>query len=58
MVDPIMNLWDAAAIQPVLEEAGGAFTDWTGKPTIHSGEGVGAAPGVLDQVLSILGGGS
>ncbi len=40
MIDPIMNVWDAAALQPVLEEAGGTFTDWAGKPTIHSGEGM------------------
>jgi len=41
MVDPIMNLWDAAAIQPVVEEAGGTFTDWQGNPGVHAGEGVG-----------------
>ena len=26
MVDPVMNVWDAAAVQPILEEAGGTFT--------------------------------
>lgn len=53
MVDPIMNVWDAAAIQPILEEAGGTFTDWSGRPTIHSGEGI-ATNGVnLEQILSI-----
>ena len=30
MVDPIMALWDAAALPPILEEAGGTFTDWRG----------------------------
>lgn len=53
MVDPIMNVWDAAAIQPVLEEAGGAFTNWQGQPTIHSGEGIGANRAVLEEVLQI-----
>lgn len=53
MVDPIMNVWDAAALQPIMEEAGGAFTDWSGQPTIHSGEGIGANPGVLAEVLAI-----
>ena len=33
MVDPIMNVWDAAAVQPIIEEAGGTFTDWHGRPT-------------------------
>ena len=53
MVDPIMNLWDAAAVQPVLEEAGGAFTDWQGTPTVHSAEGVGCNRNSLDDVLAI-----
>jgi len=53
MVDPIMNIWDAAAIQPILEEAGGAFTDWQGRPRIDGGEGVGASQAVLDEVLAV-----
>jgi histidinol phosphatase-like enzyme (inositol monophosphatase family) len=53
MVDPIMNLWDAAALQPILEEAGGVFTDWRGQRTIHSGEGIGCNQLLLEQVLSI-----
>lgn len=53
MVDPIMNVWDAAAIQPILEEAGGTFTDWRGSATIHGGEGIGTNGLVLDEVLAI-----
>jgi len=53
MVDPIMNIWDAAAIQPVMQEAGGSFTDWQGKPRIDGGEGVGTNGLVLDEVLKI-----
>ncbi|MEO8494608.1 MAG: histidinol-phosphatase [Planctomycetota bacterium] len=53
MVDPIMNIWDAAAIQPVIEEAGGTFTDWQGKPCIDGGEGIGTNGLVLDEVLQI-----
>ena len=33
--DPIMNPWDCAPLLPILEEAGGSFTDWEGKPTIY-----------------------
>jgi len=53
MVDPIVNLWDTAALGPVLEEAGGALTDWQGRPTIHGGEAIGCNPHVLDEVLAI-----
>ncbi len=53
MVDPIMNVWDAAAILPVIQEAGGTFTDWRGEPTIHSGEGIATNGLILDEVLRI-----
>jgi fructose-1,6-bisphosphatase/inositol monophosphatase family enzyme len=48
-----MNIWDAAAIQPVMEEAGGTFTDWQGKPCIDGGEGIGTNGHVLNEVLEI-----
>ncbi len=54
MVDPVMNLWDAAAIQPVIEESGGTFTDWQGRPTIHSGQGIATNGRILDEVLAIV----
>ena len=31
MVDDRMNPWDVAALIPVVEEAGGVFTDWEGR---------------------------
>jgi len=37
MVDPIMNPWDAACFQPIIEEAGGVFTDLTGRRTAFGG---------------------
>jgi histidinol-phosphatase len=53
MVDPILNVWDAAAMQPIIEEAGGTFTDWQGNPTIHAGEAIATNGHVLDEVLAI-----
>jgi len=53
MVDPIMNLWDAAAILPILVEAGGTFTDWQGRATTAGGEGVATNGRVLEEVLQI-----
>jgi histidinol-phosphatase len=53
MVDPIMNVWDAAAVQPIVEEAGGTFTDWQGNPTIHAGEAVATNGLVQAEVLAI-----
>ncbi len=55
MVDPIMNVWDAAAVQPIIEEAGGTFTDWHGRPTIHAGEGLATNGQILAEALKITG---
>jgi histidinol phosphatase-like enzyme (inositol monophosphatase family) len=33
MIDPIFNIWDGAAILPVIQESGGIFSDWKGVAT-------------------------
>ncbi len=53
MVDAVMNVWDAAALQPILEESGGTFTDWQGNATIHAGQGIATNGRVLEEVLAI-----
>jgi fructose-1,6-bisphosphatase/inositol monophosphatase family enzyme len=53
MVDPILNVWDAAAVQPIVEEAGGTFTDWHGISTIHAGEAIATNGTILAEVLAI-----
>lgn len=35
MVDTGVHPWDVAALIPIVEEAGGTMTDWTGRTTIH-----------------------
>ncbi len=54
MVDPIVNLWDAAPLLPIIEEAGGHFTDWKGNPTIRAGEALATNGQVSDEVLGIM----
>jgi len=53
MIDPNMNLWDAAPLQPIIEEAGGHFSDWQGNPTIRAGEALATNGLVTDEVLAI-----
>ena len=53
MVDPMLNIWDAAAVQPIVEEAGGTFTDWQGAPSIDAGEAIATNGHVLAEVLAI-----
>ncbi len=40
MTDAAMHDWDSAALMPVIEEAGGVFTDWNGKVTAFGGHAV------------------
>ena len=54
MIDPAMNPWDAAALLPIVEEAGGHFVDWSGKSTIYGGNGLSVVPGLKDKILGIL----
>ncbi|TWT35793.1 Histidinol-phosphatase [Posidoniimonas corsicana] len=51
MIDPKLSLWDAAALKPVIEEAGGVFCDWQGVPTVHTGDGVATNGQITEQVL-------
>jgi len=53
MIDPVMNLWDVAPLQTVIEEAGGKFTDWQGRRTVHSGESIATNGLVADEVLAV-----
>lgn len=52
MFDPILNIWDAAALYPCVTEAGGMYMDVTGKPDIRSGNGISCAPGLRDAILT------
>lgn len=40
MVDPVLSPWDCAVLQPLIEEAGGVFTDWQGVPGAHGSSAV------------------
>ena len=54
MLDPVMNLWDCAALVPIIEEAGGTFTDWRGVRTAAGGNSI-ATNGVLfDEVMKVI----
>jgi len=52
MVDPVVNIWDAAPLQTIIEEAGGHFVDWRGNATIHAGEAIATNGLVTEEVLA------
>jgi histidinol-phosphatase len=55
--EPEVSLWDLAALDIIVREAGGSFTDLAGAPGPHGGSAV-ATNGLLHEaVLNRLGGG-
>jgi histidinol phosphatase-like enzyme (inositol monophosphatase family) len=55
MLDPILNIWDCAALQPILEEAGGTFTDWHGTATHTGNNGLSTNGYLFQPVMEIIG---
>ena len=54
MVDDVMSVWDAAALLPVITEAGGAFTDWKGRTTAFGGDAIATNSLLAGAVRAIL----
>lgn len=54
MLDPVLAQWDVAALAPIVEEAGGVFTDWAGTRTHLGGSGIATNAGVADEVHAVL----
>lgn len=54
MLDPVMNIWDCAALLPIIEEAGGTFTDWKGQRTIGGGNAVATNGKLFDSVMEVI----
>jgi histidinol phosphatase-like enzyme (inositol monophosphatase family) len=54
MLDPVMNAWDSACLQPIVEEAGGVFTDWGGVATAVGGSAVATNSALAVEVRAML----
>lgn len=55
MLDPVMNVWDCAALLPILEEAGGTFTDWRGRRTIRGGNAISTNGALFGEMAALIG---
>lgn len=54
VVDPVLSIWDAAALLPVITEAGGRFSDFSGVCT-HTSEQAVATNGLIhDEILAVV----
>lgn len=54
MVDPILSPWDAAALLPIVEEAGGEYVDRDGVASIYTGSGISVVPALKQTILERL----
>jgi histidinol-phosphatase len=54
ILDPVVNIWDTAAVMPIVTEAGGTFTDWSGNPTHTAGEAVATNRCLYSRVMAAI----
>lgn len=54
MVDDIVSPWDAAAIYPIITEAGGVITSWNGEHTAFGGDLIATNAALSEQIRKIL----
>lgn len=54
MFDPVLSIWDAAPLLPILREAGGVYCDVEGNETIETGNGLSCSRELLPEVLKVF----
>jgi fructose-1,6-bisphosphatase/inositol monophosphatase family enzyme len=54
MLDPVLADWDTAALLPIVEEAGGCFTDWRGRRTIRGKSGISTNGQLGPELMRVL----
>jgi histidinol-phosphatase len=50
MIDVDLKPWDLAALKIIVEEAGGRFTDFEGRPTIYGGSAIASNGRIHDEL--------
>lgn len=54
MLDPILHEWDACALMPILEEAGGHFVTWEGQRDVRGGSGIATNAALFQEVVRAI----
>jgi histidinol-phosphatase len=54
MVDAIVNAWDIACFAPIIQEAGGVFTDYAGRATAFGGSAIATNAALAADTRRIL----
>jgi histidinol-phosphatase len=58
MVEYGVHRWDVAAIKPIVEEAGGRFSDWDGQPSLDRPDVIASNGLMHEEALRLLSGGA
>jgi fructose-1,6-bisphosphatase/inositol monophosphatase family enzyme len=54
-VDPVLAPWDAAPLVPIVEEAGGVFSDWEGGRSFMAGSAIATNAALAVEARRLLG---
>ena len=54
MVDGVVGAWDTAPLLPIITEAGGVFTDWSGRVTAFGGSAIATNALLANEVRAVL----
>jgi len=54
MVDPVVNVWDLAALKIIVEEAGGKMSSLTGEDRVDAGNALTTNGNLHDEVLAVF----
>jgi histidinol-phosphatase len=54
MAEHGVHVWDVAAVKPIIEEAGGRYSDWDGRPDLHRPDVVVSNGKLHEAALRIL----
>lgn len=54
MIDAVLNLWDAAALLPVITEAGGVYCDLSGVSSIQSGNALSTNQTLKEEIVQLF----
>lgn len=54
MLDPVMHPWDCAPFLPILREAGGTFTNWSGEATVYGGNAISTNGRLYEEIMKTI----
>ncbi len=54
MIDAILHIWDAAALLPIITEAGGSYSDLSGNASIESGNAISTNKTLKDKIVHLF----